>query len=61
MDDALNRDRWLADEIDTADAATNHRVDGVEKRLSQIALIALGILMTTLSTTITLIVSGIAT
>ena len=55
IDDPVKRDRWLAGEVDGLEG----HVRKIESRLSQIALIGIGILVSTTSTAITLLLAGV--
>ena len=58
ISDPIDRDKWLAGEIDTVEVHVTDKIAVLEKRLNQILAVALTILITLLSTLATLVLSG---
>ena len=58
ISEPVDRDKWLAGEIDTVEVHTTDKIATLEKRLNQILAVALTILITLLSTLATLVLSG---
>jgi hypothetical protein len=58
ISESIDRDKWLAGEIDSVQVSAFTGLDGLEKKLNQILAVAVGVLISTLSTTITLLLTG---
>lgn len=58
ISEPIDRDRWLAGEIDDVEIFATAELASLSRRLNQILAGVLGVFLTTLSTLLTLVLSG---
>ncbi len=58
ISEPIDRDRWLAGEIDAVEVSAVQGLENLNKRLNQILAVAVSILVSTATLAITLLVSG---